>query len=287
MRKIPIQVLFALIAITSSAIGAQAQNPFPIRVMSYNIRCMNVETDLRDLWWFRKDNLAQLILKNDPDIIGMQEVYTTQADHLQKYLKGYAWFGPPRDDGKNKGERNPIFYKTDRFELLDQNTFWLSETPEVMGSQSWDAACKRIVTWGKFRDKRTGKIFFHFNTHFDNKSPKAREMSAKLLVERIKGIAGDAPFFVTGDFNTEDKSQPYQTLTSYMRDSRAICPNPPQGPYCTSWTFKTGVPPDERIDYIFLSRGVSASDYAAIDETYHNDRRPSDHLPIMATILIP
>ena len=287
MRKNSIPVLFALIAMASSLIGGQAQNPASIRVMSYNIRCLNIESDPRDLWWFRKDDLAHVILKNDPDIIGMQEVYTTQARHLQKYLKGYAWFGPPRDDGKKKGERNPIFYKTDRFELLDQNTFWLSETPEVMGSQSWGADCKRIVTWGRFRDKRSGRIFFHFNTHFDNGRPQAREMSANLLVERIKKIAGDTPLFVTGDFNSDDKSQPYKTMTAYLLDSRAIGSTPPKGPYCTSWTFKPGVPADVRIDYIFVSKGVSASDYAAINETYHNGRRPSDHMPVMATIQIP
>ena len=246
-----------------------------------------MEKDPRDLWWFRKGELAKVILETNPDIIGMQEVYTTQAHHLQKYLKGYAWFGPPRDDGKRKGERNPIFYKTDRFELLEQNTFWLSETPEVMGSQSWDAGCKRIVTWGKFRDKKSGRIFYHFNTHFDNKSETARQMSAKLLVARVQKIAGNTPFFITGDFNSDDKSVTYRTMTSYVQDSRAICSTPPKGPYFTSWTFKRGVPPDERIDYIFLATGISASDYAAIDETYHHGRRPSDHVPVSATILIP
>lgn len=258
-----------------------------IRVMTSNIRCLAVEDDWRDLWWFRKDDLARVIAGAAPDMIGMQEVYTLQAHDLEKLLPGYAWFGPARDDGKHRGERNPIFYRKDRFELLAQNSFWLSETPEVPGSKSWDSACKRIVTWGKFRDQKSGKIFFHFNTHFDHKGEKARERSAEILVERLKKIAGDTPFFVTGDFNTDDRSAPYRTLTGLMLDSRAICSTPAQGPEYSSWSFKPGVPPDERIDYVFVSQTVSVSEYKVLDQTYHHGRRPSDHLPVMVSLQIP
>jgi len=279
--------LLVLAVLVLSSLQAQSQPlPQPLRVMSFNVRCLAPEDNFRDLWWLRKDDLAKVILENNPELIGMQEVYTLQAHGLEKYLKDYSWFGPPRDDGKNKGERNPIFYKKDRLELLEQNTFWLSETPETPGSQSWDSACKRIVTWGKFRDKATGKIFFQFNTHFDHKGPQAREMSAKLLVARVKQIAGATPFFVTGDFNTTDRSVPYQTITSRMPDARELCASP-RGPRNTAWTFKPGVPPDQRIDYIFVSRGTSVPLYAALDQTYHNGRKPSDHVPIMALLLLP
>ena len=264
-----------------------ADSPPQIRVMSYNIRCLAPEEEFRDLWWLRRSHLAGQMKKHDPDLIGMQEVYTSQGNYLAGMLKGYAWFGPPRDDGKRKGERNPIFYKKDRFELIRQNTFWLSETPDIPGSQSWDSACKRVVTWGEFRDKKSGKLFFHFNTHFDHKGPVAREKSAKILLEKARTIAGDAPFFVTGDFNTDPDSIPYQTIATALSDSRKISLTVPQGPENTAWTFKVGVPPDHRIDYIFVSKGIKVSDYAALEETYGKGRRPSDHISVLVELSVP
>lgn len=288
MKKLRM-LFFAGLIFLSMASAAQNFGPAvtQIRVMSYNLRCLAPEDDFRDLWWFRRSHLADQIRKHDPDIIGMQEVYTSQGKYLSGKLPEYAWFGPPRDDGEKKGERNPIFYKKDRFELIAQNTFWLSETPEVKGSRSWDADCKRIITWGKFRDKSTGKIFFHFNTHFDHKGQVARDKSAAILLEKVKAIAGDAPAFVTGDFNTEPDSAPYQSITAYLSDSRKISLAVPQGPENTAWTFKRGVPPDKRIDYVFVSKGMTVSVYSALEETYGKGRRPSDHIALLVDLLIP
>ena len=280
-------VLLALVVSALMSV-AQAQQPSgSIRVMSYNIRRLGVEDNWRDLWWMRRGQMAKLILRQNPDLIGMQEVYTTQGNDLARMLPGYVWFGPPRDDGKKKGERNPIFYKKDRFDLLKNDTFWLSETPEILGSRGWDADCCRIVTWGEFRDKQTGKTFFYFNTHFDNAGRKAREMSAKLLLSRMKAIAGDSPAFVTGDFNSEDSSPAYKIITSTLIDSRSICEGAVKGPYFTSWTFKPNVPADCRIDYIFVQPGIRALEYATLDDTYGKGRRPSDHMAVMAVISIP
>ncbi len=287
MLGLTLLILAALWAFSTEKARAEKAPALPLKVMSYNIRCLSVEQDFRDLWWFRRGHLAELIRQNQPDLIGMQEVYTLQANDLSRLLKGYAWFGPPRDDGLKKGERCPIFYRADRFELLDQNAFWLSETPEVPGSISWDAGCRRVVTWGKFRDKKAGKVFFHFNTHFDNKGELAREKSAGILVERIRAIAGDAPVVVTGDFNTSDSSAPYLTIAGALCDCQGNSSTPPKGPHNTSWSFKSGFQPDDRIDYIFVSQGIAVSDYAALDHTYGRDRRPSDHIPLAATIIIP
>jgi len=280
-------ILSAGIKGNQPAAPATESLPAPIKVMSYNLRCLNLENDFRDLWWFRKKHLAELIRKNHPDIIGMQEAYTSQAKYLERALKDYAWFGPPRDDGKRKGERCPIFYRRDRFELLEENTFWLSETPEIPGSISWDSACRRVVTWGKFQDKKSGKIFYHFNTHFDHKGEIAREMSGRLLIEKIQLIAGKNPAFVTGDFNTEEDSLPYQTITTLLIDSIKITQAPAQGPINTAWNFQPGTPPDKRIDYIFVSEGIAVKTYAALDQTYLNDRRPSDHIPVIVSLKIP
>ncbi len=257
-----------------------------IRVMTFNIRCRTF-MDGMNHWWFRRDHVAELVLRHDPDIIGMQEVRNSQARDLERMLPDYAWFGLPRGDGERRGERCSIFYRKDRFELIEHSTFWLSETPEVPGSKSWGSACKRVVTWGKFRDKKSGRVLFHFNTHFDHVSIKARRMSARLIVEKIGSIAGDIPAVVTGDFNTTDTSIPYQTMTSLLLDSRVISQTPTAGPCGTSRGFGIDSQPGRRIDYIFVSKGMSIKDYAVLEDTYKNGRRPSDHMPVIADVTIP
>jgi endonuclease/exonuclease/phosphatase family metal-dependent hydrolase len=255
-----------------------------IRVMTYNIKTLTLGLDANN-WWLRRGPQAKLIRGYAPDLIGMQEVYTGPARDLAKRLPGYAWFGLPRDDGRSRGERCPIFYRRDRFELLDQATFWLSETPDRPGPQAWGAGCRRVVTWGKFRDKLSGQIFFHFNTHFDHVSGLAREKSAKLLVERIHQIAGKSPVFVTGDFNTTDTTPPYQTITALLRDARLVSAAPPEGPEGTFAASQIG-PPEERIDFIFVSPDLAVRHYQSITDGNARGRRPSDHLPVLVQTVL-
>lgn len=270
----------------SDSFGDSSKTPegSGLKVMSFNIRTLTMEEDARDNWSFRKKHVADLILRHDVDLIGMQEAYALQAKGLESLLPDYDWFGPPRDDGEKRGERCPIFYRRDRLDLLGHGTFWLSETPDVKGSVSWNSACKRIVTWGKFKDKQSGEVFFFFNTHFDHVSKLARKMSAQLIVERIDTIAGEGKAVVTGDFNTTDTTVPYKTMAAALKDAKLISITKPKGPEGTSRSFRQGAPPKKRIDYIFVSKGIKVADYAVLDDTYKNDRRPSDHMPVMVTV---
>ena len=256
-----------------------------LRVMSFNIR-MRTIMDGRDYWPLRKAEVVGLIKRYDPDLIGFQEVKHSQLKDLEALLPAYSAFGAARDDGKNRGERCSIFYRTDRFELLAQDTFWLSETPSVPGSRSWDSACNRIVTWGRFRDQRTGVVFYLFNTHFDHRSEQARQESTRLLIEKAAALAGDSPVLIAGDFNAREDSVAYQRMTEVFLDAREVSETPPAGPLGTSRSFTPGTPPGARIDYVFVSRGVRVLSYAALDDTYGLDRRPSDHLPILVEVLV-
>jgi len=279
-------LLAALALIAPVAQGEPAEGESAsLRVMSFNLR-MRTIMDGRDYWPLRKGEVAGLIKRRDPDLIGFQEVKHSQLKDLEALLPAYSAFGVARDDGKNRGERCSIFYRTERFELIEQDTFWLSETPSVPGSRSWNSACNRIVTWGKFRDRRTGAVFYLFNTHFDHMSEQARQESARLLIEQAAAIAGDSPVVITGDFNAREDSVAYQRMTAVFLDAREITEAPPAGPAGTSRSFIPGTPPGARIDYVFVSRGVRVLSYAALDDTYGRDRRPSDHLPVLVEALI-
>jgi len=275
----------ALFGITLSAGAADMQkgaNETSVKVMTFNIRTF-MFTDGKDFWPFRKDEVTKLVKSYSPDIIGFQEVTRYQIDDLKRQLKSYESFGKGRQGGKS-GERCPIFYKKDRFELLDYGTFWLSESPNDPGSRSWDAAFPRIVTWGEFKSKKTGQVFHFFNTHFDHQGVMARRNSARLMVEKIVAIAGEGPAIAAGDFNMTDDTEPYQTMTSLLSDTRTVTETEPEGPEGTGRNFDAGSKPKRRIDYIFVSEEWTVKSYRVIDDTYGNDRRPSDHMPVMAHI---
>lgn len=159
---------------------------------TFNIRYDNPYDSLNS-WTYRKDTVANFIKAQNLDIVGMQEVLHHQLEDLKARLPEYAEVGVGREDGKTQGEYAPLFYKKDRFELLDNNTFWLSQYPDSVGFIGWDGACTRIATWAKLKDKTNGKIFMAINTHFDHVGTEARKKGALLIIEKIKEIVGDQP----------------------------------------------------------------------------------------------
>jgi endonuclease/exonuclease/phosphatase family metal-dependent hydrolase len=280
-------------SLTARAEEQGADDPPALRVMSFNIRYNNPR-DGENAWPHRRDWVAEIIRGRKTDVAGLQEAQLNQIEDLQKRLPGYGWFGVGRDDGKNQGEFVPIFYRKDRFEVLEKDSFWLSETPDQPGSVGWDAAITRVVTWGKLKDKQTGRELYAFNTHFDHRGPKARKQSARLLIDRMKQIAGDAPVVLTGDFNTGVNSKPYQTLTGKsqageqakfaLREAREATTTKPQGPNST-WNGFSQVKPGRRIDFIFTHGPLRVLSYRVLDEQ-RDGRFPSDHLPVLAELAL-
>ncbi|MCA9835526.1 MAG: endonuclease/exonuclease/phosphatase family protein [Trueperaceae bacterium] len=250
-----------------------------LKVMTYNIRFNNPH-DGRNAWPYRKAKVADLITAVEADIIGLQEVLQEQLEYLFHHLEGYQYVGVARDDGKKAGEYAPIFFRKDRFDLLESATFWLSETPEIAGSVGWDASLPRIASWAKLQDKTTGTNFLAMNTHFDHLGQEARAASARLLLERLKDLA-DADFIITGDFNAEPPSEAYKTLSSSLQDAY-LCADTQTGSELSCKGFAvaaTGV----RIDYIFCSQGFKIPVASTLD-TSHDGYYPSDHVPVVAEL---
>ncbi len=261
-----------------------------IRVMTFNIRYNNAGDGI-NTWQNRKELVADMIRFHQADVVGLQEALYGQIEDLVALLPEYDWIGVGRYDGKLEGEFSAIFYLKDRFEMLNNSTFWLSETPDVPGL-GWDAVCYRIVTWGEFQDKTSGKIFYHFNTHFDHKGETARKESAILLLNSVAVIAGDAAVIVTGDFNAHPDSVPYQIITQgwdgkKLIDSQFISLYPHHGPTgtFTGFDFAKLAKPLELIDYIFVNEKISVILHGTLSDTY-DGKLPSDHFPVLAEIKI-
>jgi pyruvate/2-oxoglutarate dehydrogenase complex dihydrolipoamide acyltransferase (E2) component len=206
------QILFLLAAVLLLG-GCAEEKKTDVRWATFNIRYDNPQDSLNN-WQYRKDRVCQFIKDHELDIVGMQEVLHNQFQDLRAGLPEYDGIGVGRDDGKTAGEYAPLFYRKDKYEVLDSNTFWLAENPDSVGMMGWDAVCVRIATWAKFKDKATGKIFMAVNTHFDHVGEEARRQSALLIIRKIKEIVGERPAVVTGDFNVTDASDAYETITT-------------------------------------------------------------------------
>lgn len=265
-----------------------------LRVMTFNIRNSRAR-DGANAWPFRRDHVADIIRDNEVDIVGMQECLPDQIDDLEERLTDYAWYGVGREDGEEAGEFCAVFYRKDRLEKVEAGEFWLSETPDEIGSKSWDAAIERIVTRIVFGDERTSRRFVFFNTHFDHAGAEARAESAKLILERVRAEQAGLPVVVVGDFNTTPESAPYCELTRrnegdaadslVLRDARSISKKPPQGPDST-WNAFRAIAPGRRIDFIFVTEPIECLSHRILDEQ-RDARFASDHLPVLAELRIP
>jgi endonuclease/exonuclease/phosphatase family metal-dependent hydrolase len=252
-----------------------------LKVMTYNIRYDNPGDSL-NAWPNRIEKVSALIRKYNPDIIGVQEALQNQLQDLIRVLPDYSFVGVGRDDGKEKGEYSAILFRNSRFGLLSKNTFWLSETPDVPGSKSWDAAITRIVTQAKFFDKETKKEFTVLNTHFDHVGIQARFHSAAYIVGLVAGVrkAEKMPILVTGDFNFERNEAGYDAMLAGKDLVDTKPPNDQTGTYCT---FEVGKMECKAIDYIFHTQEWVLKNYQIISD---NDGKhyPSDHLPVMVEL---
>jgi len=278
------RISILLFLFSSMSIAAQELN-----VMTFNIRYNNPGDSL-DAWPYRKDKVSSQVLYYEAHVLGVQEALLGQLEDMLQSLPKYKYVGVGRDDGKQKGEYSAIFYDTSRLQAMQSKTFWLSETPEMPGSKSWDAAITRIVTWVKFRDLKTKKIFFAFNTHFDHIGQVARRESAKLLLQKVKEIAGNTPAVITGDFNAQPADEPIRVINDksnplHLTDSKEISKTPHYGPTGTFNGFRNKERSDKPIDYIFLKGGWKVLKHATISETWEG-RFASDHFAVLAKLLL-
>ena len=265
---------------------AQRQKPITARIMTFNIRT-ETRVDGRNNWELRYQPVAEFVNKSKADIVGMQEVQQRQLTDLCSMMGDYSSVGVARDDGKQKGEYNPIFYRKERFNLLRSGTFWLSPTP-AEPSYGWGAACRRIATWAILQEKTTMKSIIVLNTHLDHVSEEARANGAALIKERLSRMNNELPVVVTGDMNSDDKS------TAYAKFATAIFPmqdayktaKRKKGPDYTFHGFGQ-LPQDNRtkIDYIFLSSQINVKKYTNYDGSLGEGRYLSDHNALTADIV--
>ncbi len=280
MKKATISlVIGSLLAGFSPAHAEDSTNPPPLCVMTYNLRFASPNPP--NAWPTRRPLVREVIQSIAPDVMGTQEGVYAQLKDLAADLPEFEWIGLGREGG-SKGEFMAVFYRKARLEPLAFDHFWLSDTPDVIGSTTWGNSNRRMVTWIKFRDRATSDEFFLFNTHFDHQIQLAREKSAELVRQRVTALDTKLPVILIGDFNAAaETNQAYLVLTAdkFFSDAWLSARERRGEGVGTFNDFKAAVPNGPRIDWV-LTRGEVVVDRAEIPTFSRNGQFPSDHFPV-------
>lgn len=281
--------------------GGKAEGEFTIA--TFNVRCPGDKAELR--WYFRMPRVAQVVRDHGFDVFGVQEAVPCEMAILADELPEFNVVGCGRDADRG-GEGMYIFYRMDRFACLTNETFWLSETPDVPGSKYTGAGCPRTCTWALFKDRKTGKTFRYFNTHLDHISTKARWNGMHVLLERGVRPAktrGET-IFLTGDLNAtidnaddpaklvelqgsklveRAKENPIALVSTELRDTYWMSTTPHVGTHKTFHGYTDT--PRWRIDYIFATPDVKVRSHMTLNDK-PDGKFASDHYPVAAVVLL-
>ncbi|MDK2908892.1 MAG: hypothetical protein PWR20_459 [Bacteroidales bacterium] len=276
---------FLILGFFSLGLGRTfAQGSQELALMTFNIRFDN-PADGINAWPNRKDAVVEMLKREKVVIVGLQEALLNQLNDLKTGLPGFTWFGHGRDDGKTAGEFSAILYDSTWFELIEGKTFWLSPTPDSPGLKGWDAACPRIVTWVRLKNKETGNSFVVMNTHLDHIGEVARRNSALMVSQLAKDLASTGPVILMGDFNATPESEVIKLISQKSGLAEASSRIKEYKPLtdCTYTGFKGEA--CEHIDFIWISPDIQAMDYQILENDLGANRL-SDHKPVKSILVI-
>ncbi|MEY3230131.1 MAG: hypothetical protein RL689_218 [Planctomycetota bacterium] len=283
LRFLAVIVVLSLAASCRPTHRTCAERPLGDRlvVTTFNIRYGTAADG--DNRWERRRDLVVDVLREGGDILGLQEALPFQVEEVVKALPGHRHVSRAREEDPAKGEACPIFWRSDRFDLVDHGTFWLSERPETPGSTSWDAALPRIATFVRLVERSTGRGLCVYNMHLDHRGERSRMEAARLIVARIAARPHPSePVILLGDFNAGPGSVAVKTLldAGLVDAWRAANPDAPEQGTFSGWKDRVE---GDRIDFVLVSPGLAVRQ-AVIDTRRPAGRWPSDHLPVRVEV---
>jgi endonuclease/exonuclease/phosphatase family metal-dependent hydrolase len=263
--------------------------------MSFNVMCETCTPDGFEAWGARVPHIGDTIVRHDPDLVGLQELFSAQnvADVLA-VAPGYTeiWWAAPTADELDYADAT-ILYRTGMFEEVEHGFYWLSPTPDEPYSNGFAAPqLPRLVTWARLHAVDEDFDVLFATTHFDNNSP-SQELSAPLVLERTASLASELPVIMVGDFNSQPSDLAYQILTEGVDG---------MGPrfddafvLAGDWAIDTNFDPAPtyspalRIDHFFVAGAPwTAADWTADLYGYGDPLHyTSDHFALVTTLAVP
>lgn len=279
--------LLATLALVTSL--SHAEEPISLRVLTFNLRYITPGDTGDRAWTARREQVGALMVRDHPDIVGLQEALQPMLDDLSTQMPGYVQIGVGREDGIAKGEYAAILVKADRFTVQGSGAFWLSDTPEVVASSTWGNQVVRVCTWAKLYDRRSKQVFHFFNTHLDHETPLAREKGTELILSRMTAIGSPGPFILTGDFNAVPSDALHAAIKSTPLNLTDVWATlhptaaPEESGTAHGFSGKTN---QGRIDYIYASKSFGLVSSEVLHD-HEGKTYPSDHFPVRSTVTFP
>ena len=257
-------------------------------IMTFNIRQSgnNNELDGDNGWLNRKSAVMEYLNNSGMDVLFLQEVRKSQSEDISALLsEDYKGVYKGRENIANP-EGLMTLYNAKKFELVSNEVFWLSETPEEV-SKGWGANYYRICLVVTLKEKETGKLINLFNLHLDHQVELARVNGLKLVMERLAAKEGHA--IVAGDFNTTSASGCYDIIADQMTDT-STAPGAKVFSTCQEFGAGAGNQNGSPIDFIFVNKAdTTLKSYRICNDTFTDEagtlRNYSDHYAVQSTVL--
>ncbi len=257
------------------------------RVLCCNIRVALEDDEAQGVGWSSRKNVClEIIEKQKPDIIALQEVLKVQADDLRHHFPAFQLLGfdGPEMDVRAVGyhgiAKNPIMFSKERYELVSAGCYWLSKTPLIAGSMSWGTARARHANWVRLEDKQTKQHFRVINLHLDHVSQAARESQTRVVLGESRQYPAEFPQLLVGDFNASMENRVYQLVEEFGWNDTYTAIHDSEEPGGTVHLFQgenyINKGKGRKIDYIFVNGGASPV-RAEIIRDHVNGVYPSDH----------
>ena len=257
-----------------------------MRMLTCNIRCYGAN-DGENNWVHRKDFCAEVIASRSPQIICFQEMWGEQFADLKAALPGFETFGMV-DEPLGRHPMNAIFYQTDAFDRISAGGYWLSETPHVTGSSSWESRCVRLANWLRLTERGSGKEFRVMNTHLDHVSQAARENQARVINEDAQAYPEAYPQLLTGDLNCDARNPAIQVFKDAGWQDTYGAVHGTEDPGHTYHRFLgpdfAGETGTGKMDWVFFRGKVRVNDAEVICDA-RAGRFPSDHYFVSADVV--
>ncbi len=285
--------LFYMPAVAQNSQPANTVECKNIIVMTCNLRTPKASDSKKgDGWADRKDLCIETIKNQHPDLIGFQECSKTQFDDLHAAFPDFLTFSTNGESALSEDPYEVIFVSP-RFSMITEAGYWLSETPYIPGSRSWDnSKHSRVVNWMRLRDKASGIQFRILNTHFDQKGQMAREHSAEMVVADAKAFPPDFPQIFTGDLNADRPNKALDILEAGGWQDTWTLLYGPKEPGFTAHDFlgvnfvpKGKLAHAGKIDWIFC-RGNITPISSKIIRDQRAGHYPSDHFFVVAEVQV-
>ncbi|MFN8610957.1 MAG: endonuclease/exonuclease/phosphatase family protein [Vulcanimicrobiota bacterium] len=239
-------------------------------VLTQNLR-IDVASDRENDWNHRKPLVERLLADYAADILAFQGVLVHQRRDLIAMLSGFAWTGRGREPG-GEGEGCYVFWNTNRFQALEQETFYLAPDP-LQSGLAWDAACPRICNRVVLKAEELPPIQL-YNVHLDHIGKVARRKSVDMVRARMQ--QSEQPAVLLGDFNEQQAFDHFPSLAG-LQDAFAVHGSDNEG------TFHgfTGLAKGSPIDYILTSPNIGVEFCQRLSDGWEG-RYPSDHFGLLA-----